>query len=67
MSQLQQTLVSVQELLVQQQQKIQDLSQEMAAAEVAGITLATEHPNTTNTKILVNLVKYLLFYIFPAN
>lgn len=33
-SQLQQTLASVQELLVQQQQKIQELSQELAAAEV---------------------------------
>lgn len=33
-SQLQQTLASVQELLIQQQQKIQELSQELATAEV---------------------------------
>lgn len=33
-TQLQQTLVSIQELLVQQQQKIQELSQELSAAEV---------------------------------
>lgn len=37
-SQLQQTLVSVQELLIQQQQRIQELSQELAAAEVAPIS-----------------------------
>lgn len=37
-SQLQQTLASVQELLVQQQQKIQELTQELAAAEVATIS-----------------------------
>lgn len=33
-SQLQQTLVSIQELLVQQQQKIQELSRELSAVEV---------------------------------
>lgn len=33
-SQLQQTLASVQELLIQQQQKIQELSQELSTAEV---------------------------------
>lgn len=33
-SQLQQTLVSIQELLTQQQQKIQELSQELSVAEV---------------------------------
>lgn len=34
-SQLQQALVSIQELLVQQQQKIQELSLELSAAEVS--------------------------------
>lgn len=33
-SQLQQTLSSVQELLIQQQQKIQELSQELSTAKV---------------------------------
>ncbi|CAG07551.1 unnamed protein product, partial [Tetraodon nigroviridis] len=37
-SQLQQTLVSIQELLVQQQQKIQELSRELSAAEAASST-----------------------------
>lgn len=36
-SQLQQTLVSIQELLVQQQQKIQELSRELSAAEVTAL------------------------------
>lgn len=36
-SQLQQTLVSIQELLVQQQQKIQELSRELSAAEVTSL------------------------------
>ncbi|XP_029011944.1 peroxisomal membrane protein PEX14 isoform X2 [Betta splendens] len=37
-SQLQQTLGSVQELLIQQQQRIQELSQELAAAETSSST-----------------------------
>ncbi|XP_013887883.1 serrate RNA effector molecule homolog [Austrofundulus limnaeus] len=37
-TQLQQTLVSVQELLIHQQQKIQELSQELAAAETSSST-----------------------------
>ncbi len=47
-SQLQQTLGSVQELLIQQQQRIQELSQELAAAEVATTSSATEQLTTTN-------------------
>lgn len=41
-NQLQQTLVSIQELLVQQQQKIQELSRELSAAEVTTLN----HLNT---------------------
>lgn len=41
-NQLQQTLASIQELLVQQQQKIQELSRELSAAEVTTLT----HLNT---------------------
>ncbi|XP_069545164.1 peroxisomal membrane protein PEX14 [Brachyistius frenatus] len=37
-SQLQQTLVAVQDLLIQQQQKIQELSQELATAEASSST-----------------------------
>ncbi|XP_072222339.1 peroxisomal membrane protein PEX14 [Leuresthes tenuis] len=37
-SQLQQTLVSVQELLIQQQKRIQELSQELAASEASSST-----------------------------
>lgn len=48
-SQLQQTLVSVQELLIQQQQRIQELSQEVAATEVATISSATQHPSLINS------------------
>lgn len=50
-SQLQQTLASIQELLVQQQHKIQELTQELATAEVATNTLMNSasctHPDST--------------------
>ncbi len=69
-SQLQQTLVSVQELLIQQQQKIQELSQELAAAEVATTSSAAHHSSlyTTNSLKFVRLsviwVKPLRFSLF---
>lgn len=48
-SQLQQTLVSLQELLIQQQQRIQELSQELAAAEVTTTSSSTQQTSLTIT------------------
>lgn len=56
-SQLQQTLVSIQELLVQQQQKIQELSKELSAAEVTSL----DHFN--RMELYFKNVSYLIVFI----
>lgn len=59
-SQLQQTLASVQELLVQQQQKIQELTQELAAAEVATISSLKMQPQHSSLEDQQRLLKPFL-------